>query len=71
MDQQQNQQHSRQQNTEDLVAIESESGHLIWLPVSQAAAYQAGQRKAKRGEPLKDKERRVSAILSMLRGSKP
>ena len=38
-------------------------------PESQAAAYAAGQRKARRGVPIKDKEQRVSAILSMLRGS--
>lgn len=42
----------------------------VYLPVSQVAAFKAGQEALRRGEQPKDKEQRVSELLSKLLGQK-
>ena len=58
------------QKKEPRVAVTSSSGHTVYLPVSQVAAFKAGQEALRRGEQPKDKEQRVSELLSKLLGQK-
>ena len=52
---------------EPRVAVETESGHTVWLPQSQVAAFRAGQERLKQGQRPKEAERKASELLSKLK----
>ena len=52
--------------TKDRVAVESRSGHLVWLPKDQVKAFKEGQKKLSSGELPPEYEQKCSEIMSAL-----